>query len=46
MSLTKEGYKYRLLDDRITRYLRVFGAVSIGLRDLQRTVGFEVIDHI
>ena len=29
MSLTKEGYKYRLLDDRITRYLRVFGAVSI-----------------
>ena len=29
MSLKKEGYKYRLLDDRITRYLRVFGAVSI-----------------
>ncbi|MBQ9327398.1 MAG: ATP-binding protein [Solobacterium sp.] len=29
MSLTKEGYRPRLIDDRIARYLRVFGAVSI-----------------
>jgi len=29
MSLTKEGYKPRLVDDKIARYLRVFGAVSI-----------------
>lgn len=29
MSLTKEGYKPRLIDERIARYLRIFGAVSI-----------------
>ena len=29
MSLTKEEYKPRLVDDKIARYLRVFGAVSI-----------------
>ncbi len=29
MSLTKEGYRPRLIDDRITRYLRIFGAVSV-----------------
>ena len=29
MSLTKEGYKRRLIDDKIARYLRVFGAVCI-----------------
>ncbi len=29
MSLTRDGYKQRLIDDRITRYLRVFGAISI-----------------
>ena len=29
MSLTKEGYKPRLIDDRVARYLRVFGAVAI-----------------
>ena len=29
MSLTKEGYRRRLIDDKITRYLRVFGAISI-----------------
>lgn len=29
MSLTKEGYKARLIDDRIARYLRIFGAVLI-----------------
>lgn len=29
MSLTKEGYKTRLIDDRIARYLRIFGAVLI-----------------
>ena len=29
MSLTKEGYRQRLIDDKISRYLRVFGAVSI-----------------
>ena len=29
MSLTKEGYKRRLIDDKISRYLRVFGAVCI-----------------
>jgi len=29
MSLTKEGYKPRLIDERVARYLRVFGAVSI-----------------
>ena len=29
MSLTRDGYKQRLIDERIARYLRVFGAVSI-----------------
>lgn len=29
MSLTKDGYKPRLIDERISRYLRIFGAVSI-----------------
>ena len=29
MSLTRDGYKQRLIDERISRYLRVFGAVSI-----------------
>lgn len=29
MSLTKEGYRPRLIDERITRYLRIFGAISI-----------------
>ena len=29
MSLTKEGYRQRLIDDKISCYLRVFGAVSI-----------------
>lgn len=29
MSLTKKGYKPRLIDERIARYLRIFGAVSI-----------------
>ena len=29
MSLTKEGYKQRLIDERIERYLHIFGAVSI-----------------
>ena len=29
MSLTKEGYKPRLIDERVARYLSVFGAVSI-----------------
>ena len=29
MSLTKEGYRSRLIDERIARYLRIFGAVSI-----------------
>ena len=29
MSLTKEGYKTRLIDDKVARYLKVFGAVAI-----------------
>ena len=29
MALTKENYRTRLLDKKIERYLRVFGAVSI-----------------
>lgn len=29
MSLTKEGYRSRLIDDKVARYLRIFGAVSI-----------------
>lgn len=29
MSLTKEGYMPRLIDEKIAKYLRVFGAVSI-----------------
>lgn len=29
MSLTKDGYKPRLIDERISRYLRISGAVSI-----------------
>ena len=29
MSLTKEGYIIRLIDDKVAKYLRVFGAVSI-----------------
>lgn len=29
MNLTKENYKKRLIDDKITRYLEVFGAISI-----------------
>lgn len=29
MSLTKEGYRQRLVDEKISRYLRVFGAVCI-----------------
>ena len=29
MSLTKEGYKPRLIDDKVAKFLRVFGAVSI-----------------
>lgn len=29
MALTKEGYMRRLIDDKIERYLNVFGAVSI-----------------
>ena len=29
MSLTKEGYKPRLIDERVARFLRIFGAVSI-----------------
>ena len=29
MSLKKDGYKPRLVDEKITRYLRIFGAVSI-----------------
>ena len=30
MSLRKEDYRKRLIDDKITRYLNVFGAVSIA----------------
>lgn len=29
MSLTKEGYRQRFVDEKISRYLRVFGAVCI-----------------
>ncbi len=29
MSLTRDGYRQRLIDERIARYLKVFGAVSI-----------------
>ena len=29
MSLTEKGYKKRLIDDKIERYLDVFGAISI-----------------
>ena len=29
VSLTKEGYMPRLIDDRVKRYLRIFGALSI-----------------
>ncbi len=29
MSLTKNGYLPRLIDEKVTRYLRVFGAVSL-----------------
>lgn len=29
MSLTKEGYKPRLIDERVASFLRIFGAVSI-----------------
>lgn len=29
MSLTKEGYKPRLIDERVARFLKIFGAVSI-----------------
>ena len=29
MSMTKEGYKPRLIDEKVARYLRIFGAVSI-----------------
>ena len=29
MSLTKTGYRHRLIDERIDQYLRIFGAVSI-----------------
>jgi len=29
MSLVKEGYKQRLIDKRIEKYLKIFGAVSI-----------------
>ena len=29
MSLTKEGYKPRLIDSRIARYLKIFGAVLV-----------------
>lgn len=29
MSLTKDGYKPRIIDDKVAKYLRVFGAVSI-----------------
>ena len=29
MSLTKKNYKERLVDDKITKYLKVFGAISI-----------------
>lgn len=29
MSLTKDGYKPRLIDDKVARYLKIFGAVSI-----------------
>lgn len=29
MSLTKEGYLRRLIDEKLDRYLRVFGAVSV-----------------
>ena len=29
MALTKDGYKKRLVDDKIERYLKIFGALSI-----------------
>ena len=29
MSLRKDGYKIRLMDEKIAKYLRIFGAVSI-----------------
>ena len=29
MSLTKRGYMPRLIDEKVARYLRVFGAVSL-----------------
>ena len=29
MSMTKEGYKPRLIDSKVARYLRIFGGVSI-----------------
>ncbi len=29
MSLTKDGYMTRLVDDKVSKYLRIFGAVSI-----------------
>lgn len=29
MSLTREGYRPRLIDKKITKYLRIFGAVSV-----------------
>ena len=29
MSITREGYKPRLIDERVARFLRIFGAVSM-----------------
>lgn len=29
MSLTENGYKKRLIDDKIEKYLKIFGAISI-----------------
>ena len=29
MTLTREGYRTRLIDEKITRYLRIFGAISV-----------------
>lgn len=29
MSLTKDGYKHRLIDEKVARYLKIFGAICI-----------------
>ena len=39
MALTRDGYMPRLIDEKIARYLKILGAVSIPLTTFKDVLG-------